>query len=355
MRNDANIRLSGHLESLAGFADIIQPLKVNEMLHLVWTSDVHMMEKFPFVRVGGLPKSNLDYLTLLASYGFDTCVKDALVSWEHTGRLDVLYRVLVGCLGHVVSDNLEFIWRGRLSLMRHIIGVIIAADKFDFLVKGTQIDNATVAKTALAWLLVPSTNYRDNITGLAIPITNMLMDFQHVLCFADTVVVKIVFKDQSPDASFTTIVCGNEWPNDGDMLYVEMSMSTIAQIFLRQAAQYDLTIQPQKVEEALGLKTSPQTINPIVFRTGGFFLAPLDTDKPSLERACRFLFLYQSPKAPKVGERWTEEMGSRWRSEVALFKDALTRAVEPVDWKDGFGPLGMNFYLCSNCEAGKRT
>ncbi|SCO35463.1 uncharacterized protein FFNC_04479 [Fusarium fujikuroi] len=147
---------------------------------------------------------------------------------------------------------------------------------------------------------------------------------------------------------------------DEETVYVEISVSILVQIFLRHVGQYDAAFNCQEVEEALDLKLFSQTINPTMFgMEGGLFAIPSSADQAVIREVCQAVLLPElsSSSSPEFEDaEWCQtRMAEGWRDISTRTGRTRTQAEIPNGIEEGIGPNGMNFYLCSSCEARETT
>jgi hypothetical protein len=373
---DASQRLDRHLKSLAYHRDILQGSALAEMIDLIWATHVHMIKNFPAHNHPEfhilVPRCKLDYLLFMAQNGFDAFVKNGLIEWRNRGRIDVLYRVFLVCLrfrhrwrNRGCDTRLEF--GGRIRLMEHIIRSMAGADKFQFFdLGGMNISNNAVAKRATTLFLIHAINAfrlrQEPASRLRlrqhswIPwepdridrVIRVIGDFRNLLCFADSLVIAVHLCEPISGDLPLHIGYRHTYAFWAKALYVEITVSILAQIFLRQAVKYSKAHQYPEIKEDLRLGAFPQTIKPVMLSMRSKrFLISSGADKLSFERFCRTALLLDSSGSRKQD---SNEAHRFQKIGEDLFDDAITRAVEIADSPKGDGPDGMTFNLCSTCE-----
>ncbi|KAK2699921.1 hypothetical protein QWA68_000689 [Fusarium oxysporum] len=370
----ASQRLSRHLESLACHRDILKRSALNEMVELIWASHVHMLKNSPvqdhpeidFI----LTRCKLDYLLFMALKGFDAFVKNGLIEWRNRGRIDVLYQVFLvrfgfGHRGH--RSDTKFKFGGHIRLMVHIIRSMAGAYNLRFFdLGGVNVSNIVLARRATTLFLIHAINAfrlrQEPASRIRIQkhtwipwepervdrVTRAISDFRNVLCFADSLVIAVnLCKPVKIDLPLN-IGYWHTYAFWAKALYVEINVSILAQIFLRQAVKYGEAHQNPKIKD-LRLEAFPQTIKPVMLSMGSErFLISSAADKLRFERFFRTALLYESSgsrKQDSIAAHRFQKIGEE------LFDDAITRAVEKADSPKEDGPDEMSFYPCSTCVA----
>jgi hypothetical protein len=136
------------------------------------------------------------------------------------------------------------------------------------------------------------------------------------VCFDDRLLVAL-YPTENRSASFDFINCRRHH-QDEETVYVEISVSTLVQVFLRHVRQYDAAFDCQDVQEALDLKLSSQTIKPIMLgMQEGLFPIPSMADQAIVQKIYQVLPLPELPSSSsregKDPECYQERMAGSWR------------------------------------------
>ncbi|KAF5970426.1 NACHT domain-containing protein [Fusarium coicis] len=372
---EADDRLQLHLHSLLRSTDIIKVSTLIELLDFTWTFLTERTKDFSWqvdTRVSSrVPRTKLEFLLRIAPMGFDAYVGKYLHEWESKRQFDLLHQVLLACLHspYKLPNHSGWAeWVTRQRRIEHILRIILSADEPRFsLPEVPHISNNTVAKTALACFLVSSINafraskcrYQLSWDSYIISTTiRIINSFRHVVCFDDWLLVTL-YPTENRSVPFDFINCRGHH-QDEEAVYVEISVSALVQIFLRHVRQYDAAFDCQGVEEALDLKLSSQTIKPIMLgMQEGLFPIPSMADQAIVQKICQVLLLPELPSSSsrevEDPECYRERMAGSW-SDVSRRICCTRIQVEiPNAIEERIGQDGMNFYLCSSCEARETT
>ncbi|SCO86009.1 uncharacterized protein FRV6_10136 [Fusarium oxysporum] len=360
---EAGYRLNNHLNSLKRHADIIQGSALAHMLDLIWASFIETTKNLPshpHPRLNSsVPRCKFDYLLRIAPMGFEAYVRENLIKWENTRQFDALHQVLTACLGSGGRSDTDFEWAGRQRLIEHILWIVVSADRFYLrLPKGLHLRNDTLVKASIACVLISAVDaFRISKRGNYFAafwdadktnaILRMIRDFRHLLCLGDHMLVTLYLNRRWRDPP-DLISCSRHSDLE-TVVYVEISMSILVQLFLQQVGQNDAAFNRHEVEEALDLMAFPQTIKPI--RLGverGTFLIASVTDETIMKKHCQILLL---PEFLDPGNRDFDAAKCYRERQPEAIRDIITRAEATSEIEEGIGPGGMNFYLCSSCEA----
>ncbi|KAF5547024.1 NACHT domain-containing protein [Fusarium napiforme] len=372
---EADDRLELHLHSLLSSTSTIKVSTLTELLDFIWTFLVERTRGFSWqadTRISSrVPRTKLEFLLRIASMGFDTYVGKYLQEWESKRQFDLLDQVLLVCLRSPYKSYGRFglaEWASGQRRIEYILKVILSTDEpWVSLPKAPHISNNTVAKTAIACFLVSSINvslairfhaeysWDSDMISTTIRIIN---DFRHVVCFDDRLLV-------------TLYPTGNRWDplnllncrrhhQDEETVYVEISVSTLVQIFLRYVRQYDATFDCQDVEEALDLKLFSQTINPIMIgMQEGLFPIPSMEDQDIVQKICQVLLQPGPPSSSSCESEdldcYPERGAESWSDISRRICLTGTQVEIPNAIEERIGQDWMNLYLCGSCEAREAT
>ncbi|QGI78447.1 hypothetical protein CEK25_005176 [Fusarium fujikuroi] len=372
---EADHRLQLHLHSLLRSTSTMKDSTLTEQLDFIWTFLLERTKGFSWQvesKVSSrVPRSKLDFILRLAPMGFDAYVGKYLYEWESKRHFDVLHQVLLACLHSPYKLYCQFgwvEWVARQRRIEHILRIIVSVDEpwFSF-PKESNISNNTVAKTVMACFIISSINaFRASRSRYELPwdadrigtTIRIISDFQHVVCFDDRLLVTLYLAGSRPVPS--DLINCRRHHEDEETVYVEISVSILVQIFLRHVGQYDAAFNCQEVEEALDLKLFSQTINPTMFgMEGGLFAIPSSADQAVIREVCQAVLLPElsSSSSPEFEDaEWCQtRMAEGWRDISTRTGRTRTQAEIPNGIEEGIGPNGMNFYLCSSCEARETT
>ncbi|KAF5570838.1 NACHT domain-containing protein [Fusarium phyllophilum] len=372
---EADHRLELHLHSLLSLTNTITASTLTELLDFIWAFLIERTKAFSWQadsKVSSrVPRSRLDFILRIAPMGFDAYVGKYLHEWESKRQFDLLHQVLVACLHspYKLHNNFGWVeWVARQRRIEHIVKIILSADEPWFSPpKAPHISNNTVAKTAIACFLISSINaFRASKSryelswdvGRISTTIRIISDFQHVVCFDDRLLVTLYLAgSRSVPPDF--INCRRHH-QDEETVYVEISVSVLVQIFLRHVGQYDNAFICQDVEEVLDLKLFSQTINPIMLgMQEGLFPIPSVADQAIVQKICQAVLLPElssSSSQEFEDTKWCQEkMAESWRDISTRTCRTRTQVENPNAIEEGIGTNGMNFYLCSSCEAKETT
>lgn len=365
--------MTDQLHRLSLYADIIHDSVVFEMLDLVWASFVQITKCLPpqsyRIACSRIPRCKLDYLLRIARLGYDSYIRDDIIKWENARQFSVLRQVLTACVISGGRQCTDFEWAGRQRLIERILSTFATADRFHIsLPIGLQISSDTLLKVNIAYILLSSIDtfrvsqsnaphaylwdaHRTNA------LLRMIRDFRQSLCLRDHILLTLYLKnkDGSPEAPFSCI----RHQGLETAVYVEISISILIQIFLQQVVQDDATFSRQEVEESLNLKSFPQTIRPAMLGVElGYFLELSSTDLPIFQRYCHRRLLPE-PFSPSIEDsedaEWCEKRLDEAHVDVLQgIRRAHTRVEMANRIEEGIGPNGMNYNICSSCEARER-
>ncbi|RBA19195.1 hypothetical protein FPRO05_10124 [Fusarium proliferatum] len=366
-------RLDIQLQVLSYHTDTIQSSTLVEMLDLSWASFVQMTKNLPShpSPSAGIVKRvcKLDYLLRVALKGFDAYMRDYLIEWDSNRQFDALHKVLIACLGSGgYGLCTDFEWAGIHRLIERILWIIVSADGFRIsLPSGFQLSNDTLLKTSMACVLISavdtsrvvhSKTYRGSPLDAhrTNTILRMIRDFQHLLCLGDHILVTLYQMNGWPSSRFISFTRGSSFE---EVIYVEISMSILVQVFLQHVVQDDATLSHHEVEQDLNLKAFPQTLRPIMLGVGGLFVEPSRTDLPVFQRYCHGELLPElsSPSSQHLEDKkWCEVSMRRSQRDMREREHLTGSRVETTNGiEEGIGPNGMNYYLCNSCEAREIT
>ncbi|KAI1062783.1 hypothetical protein LB506_006448 [Fusarium annulatum] len=359
---ESDRRLDVHLESVSTHGDLVQDSVLTEMLDILWTSHVHKNRTVPSHLItvvdSSVPIRRFDYLLRVASMGFHAYVKKDLEEWKKKRQYDVLYQILVASLfGPPFYNNFQ--WAGRHRLIEHILRIIASADRFYFATqRRLHISNCTMVKIGIAHFLMSDidafwvSQRRDLNTppwdaSKTKAIIKTILDFRDVICYEDTMLLTLYF-DVSRLDEIDFISYGRHVDVE-DAIYLKVSMSILVHILLELVAKNDVSFNRFEVVETLRLMLSPQTLEPIMLGVRkGVYLVPCSTDQAIIKEYCQVRLL---PELFCISSEDFKDTERRRRRLTKAICDAFTRVETACEIEEGIGPNGMNFYLCSSCDA----
>ncbi|SCV45329.1 uncharacterized protein FFB14_08594 [Fusarium fujikuroi] len=359
--------LDSQLDLLSYHTDVIHGSTLVNMLDLLWASFVKMTKSLP---IRPDPSVDIvkriwkfDYLLRVVAKGFDDYIRDYLIEWETNRQFDELYKVLSACLkpGHLRCS--EFEWAGKQRLIQRILSIIVSHGFHISTPSGQQLSSHTLFKASIAYFLISTVDFRILQRGTysawswnaqrTSVILRMLRDFRYSLCLGDHMLIEVFLRISILD--FPHLV-GQRRRGNSPAVYVEISMAILVQIFLEQILPNYAGFNRHEVEDAFNLKDCPQTMKPTMLGVGDYFFELSSTDLPILQRYCqrRLLPALFSPSIEDLDDMdlfqhslVVEASRGIFERERRIEKPAGTvRGIE-----EGVGPDGMNFYLCSSCEA----
>ncbi|KLO84880.1 Uncharacterized protein LW93_7131 [Fusarium fujikuroi] len=356
------------LQSLSYHTDIIYGSTLVKMLDLLWASFVQMTKSLP---IRPDPSVDIvkrickfDYLLRIVTKGFDDYMRDYLIEWESTRQFDALYRVLNACLQSTGFRCSDFGWAGNQRLIQRILSIIVSHRFHISTPSGQQLSSDTLVKVSIAYFLISAVDTFHVLQRGTTPtfswdaqrtsvIFRMIRDFRYSLCLEDHMLVSLtVGKTMMGIPKLVT--CGRH-RMCATAVYVEISMSILVQIFLQQVVQNDASFNRREVEEALNLKDCPQTVKPTMLSVLDNFFELSSTDLPIFQRYCQRILLPEvfspSVDASKDAEWCEKRSAEAWRDTLERKRRGETPAETASGIEEGVGPNGMNFYLCSSCEA----
>ncbi|KAI1057532.1 hypothetical protein LB505_010419 [Fusarium chuoi] len=356
------------LQSLSYHTDIIYGSTLVKMLDLLWASFVQMTKSLP---IRPDPSVDIvkrickfDYLLRIVTKGSDDYMRDYLIEWESTRQFDALYRVLNACLQSTGFRCSDFGWAGNQRLIQRILSIIVSHRFHISTPSGQQLSSDTLVKVSIAYFLISAVDTFHVLQRGTIPtfswdaqrtsvIFRMIRDFRYSLCLEDHMLVTLtVGKTMLGIPKLVT--CGRH-RMCATAVYVEISMSILVQIFLQQVVQNDASFNRREVEEALNLKDCPQTVKPTMLSVLDNFFELSSTDLPIFQRYCQRILLPEvfspSVDASKDAEWCEKRSAEAWHDTLERKRRGETPAGAASRIEEGAGPNGMNFYLCSSCEA----
>ncbi|KAF5633902.1 NACHT domain protein [Fusarium tjaetaba] len=364
--------LDVQLELLSYHADIIHGSALVEMLDLLWISLVQMTKSLPIhldPSVGIVKRiCKLDYLLRVVSKGFDAYMRDYLIEWESTRQFDVLYKILIACLEAYGLPSDDCGWAGKQRLIQRILSIIVS-DKFHILTPGgQQLNSDTVVKASIASFLISSVDTFRILQRNTYPASSwdaqrisvmlsMIRDYRYSLCLRDHMLVTLFLSKTI--TGMPNLVTYRRHRDVDTVVYVEISMSILVQIFLQQVVQNDATSSRHELEDVLNLRDYPQTIKPVMFGVDDYFVELSSTDLPIFQRYChrKLLPRLSGPSSESLEEsKWCHQRMEEINRDLREQKGHATTRVETTNGiGEGIGPHGMNFYLCCSCKAREQT
>ncbi|KAF5650847.1 NACHT domain protein [Fusarium sp. NRRL 25303] len=356
------------LQLLSYHTDIIYGSTLVKMLDLLWGSFVQMTKSLP---IRPDPSVDIvkrickfDYLLRIVTKGFDDYMRDYLIEWESTRQFDALYRVLIACLESTGFRCSDFGWAGNQRLIQRSLSIIVSHRFHVSTPSGQQLSSDTLVKVSIAYFLIsavdtfhvlqrgtnPTFSWDAQRTSV---ILRMIRDFRYSLCLEDHMLVSLIV-GKSRLGIPKLVTCGRHRIY-ATAVYVEISMSILVQIFLQQVVQNDASFNRREVEEALNLKDCPQTVKPTMLGVVDNFFELSSTDLPIFQRYCHRRLLPEvfspSVEASKDAEWCEKRLAEAWHDTLERKRHGETPAETASGIEEGVGPNGMNFYLCSSCEA----
>ncbi|CVL12386.1 hypothetical protein FPRO06_04791 [Fusarium proliferatum] len=368
--------LDTQLQLLSYHTDTIHTIHSStlvKMLDLLWASFIQTIKSLPIH-----PDPNVDivkrickfdYLLRVAHTGFDGYMRNYLIEWESTRQFDALHKILFTCVESMRLRGSDFGWAGKQRLLQRILSIVVSHRFHISTPSGQQLSSDTLVKASIAYFLISTV---DNFHVLqrggykrgadppsswdaqrTIVILRMIMDFRYSLCLEDHILIAL--KVGKSKANIPNLVSCGRCPSHRIAVYVEISMSILIQIFLQQVVQNDTTFNSHEVEDALNLKDCPQTMKPTMLGVDTDLIELSSTDLPIFQRYCHRRLLPEifGPSVEDSEEaKWCEQRLSEACHDIIERKRRRkTKAGTASGIEEGVGPNGMNFYLCSSCEA----
>ncbi|RKL23583.1 hypothetical protein BFJ72_g14445 [Fusarium proliferatum] len=361
--------LDSHLELLSYHTDTIHSSTLVKMLDALWASFVQMTKSLPIhpdPSVSIVKRiCKFDYLLRVAREGFDDYLRDYLIEWENNRQFDELYKVIEACLEFDGTPPSDFGWAGKQRLIQRILSIIVSHRFHISTPNGEQLSSNTLVKASIAsflisavdtfrflqWNTFPACSWDAQRTSIVL---GMIRDFRYSLCLGDRMLVP-VFLFENIIGIPNLVSCIQRLQLGPPAVYVEISISILIQIFLEQVVQKDAGFNRHEVEDALKLKDGPQTVKPAMLGGGGVFFELSSTDLPIFQRYChsRLLLEVFSPSIEDSEDaKWCEKrFFEAYDDTIKRMRRGETPAGAASGIEEGAGPNGMNFYLCSSCEA----